>query len=181
MNSQQSQEKFKVEDCYNARDIERITGISQATVRKYIQHYKGFIEVRKGNKNRNLFTPKSMAILVKIKSLTQEGCSRKQIKGVLGADTSTTQQTQQEKTLEPSSRQVDHRSQESVVFDNHYHTEQIKELNLTIHTLVTELQKTREEYKSVKHGFYFIQSQLDHMNKPWWVKVKEWISNGRKK
>jgi DNA-binding transcriptional MerR regulator len=179
MQSQQTQLNPKDKDFYNASDVEALTGISQATIRKYIQHYKPFLTIKKGAKNRNLFTSKSMGVLVKIKSLTQDGYNRKQIKSLLSDNTITGANSHTPNTSDLALNQDVHRSQDLVVTDNSDTTKAISELNTTIHELVTELQKTREEYKSMKYGFYFIQDQLDDLKKPWWIRLRNYFKKKR--
>lgn len=68
---------------YNIDEACRLSGISIRSLRNYVHHYNDYLHIERGPYNSLIFQEKSLAVLVKIKSLLRDGNNRHTICEIL--------------------------------------------------------------------------------------------------
>jgi hypothetical protein len=109
---------------------------------------------------------RTVEILIKIKALTQDGLTRTQIINNLSLE---------------SQEPIENNKDLSVISE-------IKELivtnqaqTLSINQLITELKEIREDNQKIKNSFFFVQSQLNHIQKPFFERLGLWFFGKKNK
>jgi DNA-binding transcriptional MerR regulator len=71
----------KEEEFYNSKLTATMLGVSKNVLQKIINNYKGLIpSIKKGSNNSNLFSLKAIETIAEIRTLTQKGLNKKQIR-----------------------------------------------------------------------------------------------------
>jgi DNA-binding transcriptional MerR regulator len=76
----------KTMEWLDAREVEKRTHLTQNVIRKLVQHYKIWLNIKKGANNSNLYSSNAVDTMVKIKKMSASGLKREEIRAILAQD-----------------------------------------------------------------------------------------------
>ena len=169
-------EQEDIKDLLTLRQVSTFSKIPLPTIRKYLQEFKGHIPLQRGKRNACLLPHRSVKILLRIKSLYQEGEQRSEILKALTIATVID-------SKDDIDIMVPSKSSDSALVEASKAKAIIHKLNIQYQELAENQVKVFSELKHLKEGLeeerkqnQKLEKQLEEANKLLEVQKEELVS-----